>query len=61
VPVSESFAAQSPYTVHRAQPRERGAAARSEYWLRYDGVDVVPVDLSPRPGWYDRQRRPANR
>ena len=54
VPVSESFAAESPYTVHRAQPRERGSAARSEYWLRYDGTDVVPVDLSPRPGWYDR-------
>ncbi len=45
VPVSESFAERSPYTVHR----ERG-----RYWLRYHGIDVVHVQLSPRPNWYDR-------
>src|SRR5438477_10142845 len=45
VPVSESFASYSPYTVHR----ERG-----RYWLRYQGIDVVPVELPPRPSWYER-------
>ena len=44
VPVSEGFTRRSPYTVHR----ERG-----RYWLRRNGDDVVPIDLSPRPEWYD--------
>ncbi len=43
-PVSEPFAARSPYTLHR----ERG-----RYWLRHEGRDVVPVRLSPRPNWYE--------
>jgi hypothetical protein len=43
-PVSEPFAQKSPYTLHR----EKG-----KYWLRRDGVDVVPIRLSPRPDWYE--------
>jgi len=46
VPVSESFAQRSPYTVHR----ERGA-----YEIRYEDQPVAPVTLSPRPGWYDAE------
>lgn len=46
VPVSERFAERSPYTVHRADGR---------YLLRWNGADVAPVRLSPRPGWYDRE------
>ena len=44
VPVSEGFAAQSPYTLHRSN---------GQYMLRRDGQDVAPVTLSPRPGWYE--------
>jgi uncharacterized radical SAM superfamily protein len=46
VPVAESFAQSSPYTLHRT---EQG------YRLRWLGADVAPVRLSPRPAWYDRQ------
>lgn len=46
VPVTESFAARSPYSLHR----ERG-----RYMLRHERLDVTPVELAPRPGWYDRQ------
>lgn len=45
VPVTEPFAARSPYTVHRGDG--------GGYFLRHDGRDVVRVKLSPRPGWYD--------
>jgi len=45
VPVTESFAASSPYTLHREGGR---------YRLRWNGDDVTPVSLSPRPEWYDR-------
>lgn len=45
VPVSESFASRSPYTLHR----EHG-----HYLLRWNGDDVTPLALSPRPDWYDR-------
>jgi uncharacterized radical SAM superfamily protein len=45
VPVTERFVERSPYTLHRTDGR---------YLLRWHGVDVVPVRLSPRPGWYDR-------
>jgi len=44
VPVSESFATRSPYTVHR----ERGA-----YLVKLNGETVTPVQLSPRPHWYE--------
>lgn len=46
IPVTESFAAGSPYTLHR----ERG-----EYSLRWNGGKVTTVALSPRPDWYDRE------
>src|SRR5512132_518433 len=46
VPVTEAFAAQSPYTLHR----ENGA-----YMLRRDGQDMAPVTLSPRPRWYEEK------
>jgi len=45
VPVTERFAAYSPYTLHREAGR---------YLLRWHGQDVTAVTLSPRPGWYDR-------
>jgi len=45
VPVSEPFAARSPYTLHR----EKGG-----YFLRRDGWSVADVALSPRPDWYER-------
>ena len=44
VPVSESFAQRSPYTLHRESGR---------YRLRHGGASVADVTLSPRPGWYD--------
>jgi hypothetical protein len=44
-PVTESFAARSPYTLHRL---------RGQYLLRWNGGEVAPVALSPRPAWYDR-------
>jgi hypothetical protein len=44
VPVTEPFAQQSPYTLHRAGGR---------YSLRWNGEAVAPVTLSPRPGWYE--------
>jgi len=49
VPATESFVESSPYTLHRLAGREHG-----RYLLRRDGADVAPVELSPRPGWYDR-------
>jgi len=45
VPVSEPFAARSPYTLHREDGR---------YVLRWGGEVVGSVTLSPRPAWYDR-------
>src|SRR5690606_9099953 len=44
VPVSESFAHQSPYEFRR----EHGC-----YLIYRDGQPVAPVSLSPRPNWYD--------
>ena len=49
VPVSERFAERSPYTLHRLPHQTTG-----RYLLRWNGADVAPVRLSPRPGWYDR-------
>jgi uncharacterized radical SAM superfamily protein len=46
VPVTEPFAAASPYTLAR---RPGGS-----YLVRRDGEDVAPVRLSPRPEWYQR-------
>lgn len=50
VPVSERFAERSPYTLHRLPQETAG-----RYLLRWNGADVAPVRLSPRPGWYDRE------
>ncbi len=44
-PVSEAFAAQSPYTLHRR--------SGERYELRWQGEPVVEPQLSPRPEWYD--------
>jgi len=46
VPVTEPFAQQSPYTLHRQGGR---------YSLRFEGEPLAPVTLSPRPGWYEGQ------
>ncbi len=46
VPVSESFAQRSPFSVHR----ERG-----KYELRYQDRFVANLNLSPRPSWYERE------
>jgi len=44
VPVAESFAASSPYTLHKSE---------AGYGLRYRDFPVSNVTLSPRPAWYD--------
>jgi uncharacterized radical SAM superfamily protein len=44
VPVAESFAASSPYTLHKSE---------AGYRLRYRDLPVSTVTLSPRPAWYD--------
>lgn len=45
VPVAETFAWDSPYTLHREDGR---------YVVALHGERVARVELSPRPGWYDR-------
>ena len=47
VPVSEPFAQRSPYMLHRS-----GAG---RYWIWHDGEPVAPIELSPRPAWYDEK------
>jgi len=47
VPVSESFAKESPYTL------ERHSGGR--YLLRWQGEPVAEPRLAPRPDWYDRK------
>jgi len=42
----EDFVRESPYTLHRADAR---------YWIHRDGDRVSPVDLSPKPAWYERK------
>jgi hypothetical protein len=44
VPVTEPFAARSPYTLHRDG---------DGYRIHRNGEPLAPVRLSPRPGWYD--------
>ena len=46
-PVSEEFAAQSPYTLHRQ--------TNGRYELRWQGERVLEPRLSPRPKWYDEK------
>jgi hypothetical protein len=47
VPVTESFVERSPYTLHR-EPGGR-------YRIDWRGEPVAPIELSPRPGWYERE------
>ncbi len=44
VPVSEAFAAESPYVLEKIGGR---------YNLTWSGESIVDVTLSPRPEWYD--------
>jgi uncharacterized radical SAM superfamily protein len=44
IPVAERFAQSSPYTISRSGGR---------YLLWRDGQEVAPLQLSPRPAWYD--------
>lgn len=48
VPVTEPFAAESPYELRRARAGDPG----HELWR--DGEPCARVRLAPRPGWYDR-------
>jgi hypothetical protein len=50
VPVTEPFAARSPYVIDRTN---------GGYSIRYEGEDVARVRLSPRPRWYDAQTTSA--
>jgi hypothetical protein len=45
VPVTEAFARASSYVIHRVD---------GHYVLRRDGLDIAPLQLSPRPAWYER-------
>ncbi|HZI93040.1 MAG TPA: radical SAM protein [Patescibacteria group bacterium] len=45
-PVAESFAAKSPYILRRKDGR---------YTIFNEREIVAPVELSPRPAWYDRK------
>jgi hypothetical protein len=44
IPVAERFAQASPYSISRSGGR---------YLLWRDGQEVAPLQLSPRPAWYD--------
>ncbi len=46
VPVTEPFAKDSPYALHRED---------HTYWIHRGAERVMKVDLSPRPAWYDRK------
>ena len=46
VPVTERFAQSSPYLLRREQ---------GTYWITREGDRIAPVQLSPRPSWYDRE------
>jgi hypothetical protein len=55
VPVCEPFAADSPYLVRRVD---------DGLWIERDGERVAPIQLSPRPAWYDERTtsgKPATR
>src|SRR5512138_3843497 len=45
VPVTESFAQQSPYVLHRKP---------GSYILKRGDETITTVELSPRPLWYDK-------
>jgi hypothetical protein len=45
IPVSESFAEASPYSLH---------AQTGDFWIHHDEIGrVSKIDLSPRPPWYE--------
>lgn len=46
IPVTEDFAASSPYTLERS--------SEGIYSIHLDGSPVATVRLAPRPGWYDQ-------
>ncbi len=49
IPVTEDFAANSPYILFREN---------NEYWIHRDDrarERIAPITLSPRPDWYDRK------
>lgn len=46
IPVVESFANESPYTVHHDHGR---------FVLRHEDDEICDLHLSPRPAWYDQQ------
>ena len=46
VPVTERFAQQSPYVLHRKN---------GSYLLHLGDETITPLELSPRPAWYDRK------
>jgi uncharacterized radical SAM superfamily protein len=46
IPVSEAFARESSYLVTRR--------ADGRYDIERDGETIAPIELSPRPDWYDR-------
>ena len=46
IPVSEGFASRSPYTLARE--------AGGRYIVKREGERISEVQLSPRPGWYER-------
>ncbi|MCI0566658.1 MAG: radical SAM protein [Acidobacteria bacterium] len=62
VPVTEGFAASSPYVLHRKQGRyllrrhrERSPVSGAALHSVSRGGDAgIPVRLAPRPGWYER-------
>ena len=45
IPVTEPFAADSPYTLHRTD--------EGSYLVHWNDDFVTQIDLSPRPAWYD--------
>jgi hypothetical protein len=46
VPVTERFAGDSPYELTRAD---------HSYWIERDGRRLAPVQLAPRPDWYEHK------
>src|SRR5262245_54111300 len=61
VPVTEGFAASSPYVLHRKRGRYHLRRYGERAPVRGDSLQVVrgrdagiPVQLAPRPGWYER-------
>jgi len=61
VPVTERFARNSPYTLHRECGRyflkrhaEKASTGDSPQILVRSSAEEIPVKLAPRPAWYER-------